>query len=443
MDRSDMLTFRMRLAPSLVTMLASVATSSAAGQTPETRPWEREIRDAARSALVQTAVPGLLMVVVDRGQIVVSEALGQASITGPTPLTRQTVMRMAGPGELGINLALLRLSDMGKLDLNAPIDRYVRVHPAVGRVTANQLISHRAGLRAKHFTNPLWRDADLSSEVQSWNEHVFIAEPGETESHSHYGIALGGYLVESLVGMPFPDAMRELVWGPMGVASGTVRIRDVLTTPLAQGHRVRNGVADVIRPLGLGFIGWPNAPFLSLDGLDRFALALAEPATGKRVRGGSAPSSLWTGSWNWGGVAFTAVVDVERRFCALIADNGGGPAQERLAQTIWQVVLGQQPPAQPAAISWTPVSRSARESLIGVYENETTFEIAVRDGKLILQSGQSAEEVTQGGENLFQAPILTIEGTTIRPRTFSVEVSSKGKARRLRIGGRVWARKAS
>lgn len=231
MERSHMLTFRMRFAPLLGTLLASLATSSAAGQTPEKRPWEREIRDAAQSALVQTAVPGLLMVVVDRGQIVVSEALGLASITGPTPLTRQTVMRMTGTGELGIYLALLRLSEMGKLDLNAPISRYVRVHPAVGRVTANQLKSHRAGLRAKHFTNPLWADADLAREVQSWDERVFIAEPGETRSNSHYGIALAGYLVESLVGKPFPDAMSELVWGPMGVAGGTVRIRDVLTTP--------------------------------------------------------------------------------------------------------------------------------------------------------------------------------------------------------------------
>jgi hypothetical protein len=390
------------------------------------------------------AVPGLLVVVVDRGQIVVSEALGQASTTGPTPLTRQTVVRMGGPGELGINLALLRLSDMGKLDLDAPISRYVRVHPALGRVTANQLISQKAGLRAKHFTNPLWEDADLSREVQSWDERVFIAEPGETQSHSHYGIALGGYLVESVVGKPFPEAMRELVWGPMGVASGSVRIRDVLTLPVAQGHRVENGVIDVIRPLGMGFIGWPNAPFLSLDGLDQFALALAEPATGGRVRLGSTQTTSWTGSWGWAGIGFTAIVDVERRFCALIAVNGSGPGPERLAQTIRQVVLGQKPPAPPAAISWTPVSPSARESLIGVYENETTFEIAVRDGKLVLLNGQSAQEVKQGAENLFQAPIPIVEGAPpTRPSTFSIEDSSQGKARRLRIGSRVWVRKPS
>ncbi len=440
------MTCRIRFATLLVTLLtllASLATSFATAQTPQTRAWEREVRDAAQSALVQTAVPGLWVVVVDRGQIVVSEALGQASTTGPTPLTRQTVVRMAGPGELSINLALLRLSDMGKLDLDAPIGRYARVHPAVGRVTANQLISHKAGLRAKHFTNPLWEDADLSREVQSWDERVFIAEPGETQSHSHYGIALGGYLVESLVGKSFPDAMRELVWGPMGVASGTTRIRDVLTSPLAQGHRVRNGVTDVIRPLGMGFIGWPNAPFLSLDGLDRFALALAEPATGGRVRGGSTRTNAWTNDWNWGGIAFTAVVDVERRFCALIVDNGNGPAQSLLAQTIQRVVLGEKPPTPPAAISWKPVSPSVRESLIGVYENETIFEIAVRDGKLILQSEQSVEEVTQGAENLFRAPIMYAIAIAISPRTFSVEALSEGKARRLRIGSRVWVRKPS
>ena len=89
------------------------------------------------------------------------------------------------------------------------------------------------------------------------------------------------------------------------------------------------------------------------------------------------------------------------------------------------------------------MSPSARESLVGVYDNETVFEIAVRGGKLVLQSGQSAEEVKQGAENLFQAPILIIEGTPIRLSTFSVEASSEGKARRLRIGSRVWVRKPS
>lgn len=431
---------RLRFALVFATLPVSLISRVAAAQQPETRPWVREIRDAAQSALVHT--PGLWVVVVDRGQIVVSEALGKASMTGPTPLTRETLVRMAGPGELSINLALRRLSDMGKLDLNAPISRYVRVHPALGRVTAAQLIGHRAGLRAKHFTNPLWQDADLSRQVQSWDERVFIAEPGEARSHSHYSIALAGYLVESIVGKPFPDAMRELVWGPMGVASGTTRIADLLTSPLAQGHRVNNGVFEVIRPLGEGFIGWPNAPFLSLDGLDRFALALADPTTGAQAFDEGNVNAR-TNNWGWGGIAFTTVVDRERGFCALIVYNGREGARSLLAETIKRSALGETPSPPPAAITWTPVSPRDRERLIGVYENENTLRISVRDGKLVLQSGASVADVEQGGDNLFRAPLAIIDGNPIVLSSFSVEALREGKARLLRIGSRVWARKPS
>ena len=432
--------YRLRFALCFATLLGSLFSRVATAQQPETRPWVREFRDAAQSALVHT--PGLWVVVVDRGQIVVSEALGKASMIGPTPLTRETLVRMAGPGELSINLALRRLSNMGKLDLNAPISRYVRVHPALGRVTAAQLIGHRAGLRAKHFTNPLWQDADLSRQVQSWDERVFVAEPGEARSHSHYSIALAGYLVESIVGKPFPDAMRELVWGPMGVASGTTRIADVLTSPLAQGHRVKNGVFEVIRPLGQGFIGWPNAPFLSLDGLDRFALALADPTTGVQAFD-EGNGSARTNKWGWGGIAFTAVIDRERRFCALIVYNGPEGERSMLAETIQRSALGETPPPPPATISWTPVSPRDRERLIGVYENENTLRISVRDGKLFLQSGESVAEVEQGGDNLFRAPLTIIDGRPVSLSTFSVEAAREGKARLICIGSRVWARKPS
>lgn len=431
---------RLRCALCFAVLSAGPMSRVAAAQQAETRPWVREVRDSARSALRHT--PGLWVVVVDRGQIVVSEALGEASMIGPTPLTRETLARIAGLGELSINLALRRLSDMGRLDLHAPISQYVRVHPALGRVTAAQLINHRAGLRAKHFTYPLWQDADLSRLVQSWDERVFIAEPGETRSHSHYSIALAGHLVESLVGEPFADAMRELVWGPMGVSSGTTRIADVLTSPLAQGHRLTNGVFEVFRPLGEGFIGWPNAPFLSLDGLDRLALALADPTTGAQAFD-DANVDARTNYWGWGGIGFTTIVDLERGFCAVIVYNGYEGGRSRLPETIRRSALGETPPPPPAAITWAPVSPRDRERLIGVYENENTLRLSVRDGKLVLQSGESVAEVEQGGDNLFRAPLAIVDGNPISLTTFRVEASREGKARLLRIGSRVWTRKPS
>ena len=95
----------------------------------------------------------------------------------------------------------------------------------------------------------------------------------------------------------------------------------------------------------------------------------------------------------------------------------------------------------PPEVTWSSVSPDAYDELIGVYKNETTFEITLLDGKLMMQSGESTEEIMQGGENLYRAPIEYVPAFPERPFNFSVEATSDGRARLLRIGSRVWARK--
>jgi hypothetical protein len=87
---------------------------------------------------------------------------------------------------------------MKSLELDAQIGSYVEVPDFLNMVTAGQLIT-TGGTCANHFDTPLWKDEDLAPAVQSWDESIFIAEPGETRSHSHYSIALAGYLVELVV----------------------------------------------------------------------------------------------------------------------------------------------------------------------------------------------------------------------------------------------------
>lgn len=268
--------------------------------------------------------------------------------------------------------------------------------------------------------------------MRSWDEHIVIGDPGETRSHSHYGTALAGYVVESVAGKPFPDAMRELVWEPMGVRSGTSRLRDVMLLPVAQGHRLEEGAMRVVEPLGRGFIGWPNAAFVSLDGMERLAVVLAQPAYAGLYNGGT-PRPQWRNGWSWAGVVVRVVVDVERGFSALVADNGGGAARE-LATAIERVALGRPAPPEPAPIDWHEPTQEARALLPGVYENETRFEIALRDGKLVVPGDQAVGEIGQGPDGQFE---MVFPRRAIR---FGLESTRNGKARHLRIGSRVWLR---
>ncbi len=429
-------------AASLAVVFLLLMASLASAQVSVDRPWKQAILDSAREVMSRKSTPGLWLVVVDSGEVVISEAIGLASVIGPTPLTRETVVRLPGSNELAINLAILKLAEMKRLDLDAQIGSYVEVPDFLNKVTARQLITNRAGLRANHFDTPLWKDEDLALAVQSWDESIFIAEPGETRSHSHYSIALAGYLVELVVGKPFPDAMRELVWEPMGVSAGISRISDALVLPMAQGHKLKEDSMEVVKPLGRGFNGPGYAAFLSLETMEGLAIALAQPAN-SGVRNGGIAKPQWQGGWGWAGISFRVIVDVEHGFSALIADNGGGASRE-LATMIERQVLEQAAPEAPRPIDWQEPTKEAMALLPGVYENETTIEIVLRDDKLVvLSSSRSADlQIMQGPDMQFGLFIDDGAGSRRNVGTFTIESKRDGKIRHLRFG-RVWLRTES
>jgi CubicO group peptidase (beta-lactamase class C family) len=431
-------------AGSLAVVFLLLMASLASAQVLPERSWRQAILDSSKELMTQESTPGLWLVVVDNGEVVISETMGLASVIGPTALTRESVVRLPGSNELAINLAILKLAEMKRLELDAQIGSYVEVPDFLNKVTARQLITNSAGLRANHFDTPLWKDEDLALAVQSWDESIFIAEPGETQSHSHYSISLAGYLVELVAGKPFHDAMRELVWEPMGVSAGISRISDALVLPMAQGHKLKDDSMQVVKPLGLGFNGWPgDAAFLSLETMEGLATALAQPANSGVSNGGIADPQ-WQGGWSWAGVIFRVIVDVERGFSALIADNGGGASLE-LATMIERQVLDRDTSEATQPIDWQEPTKESMALLPGEYENETTIEIVLRGDKLVVlsSSGSDPAQIMQGPDMQFGLFIDDGTGSRRNVMTFTIESKRDEKIRHLRVGSRVWLRAES
>jgi hypothetical protein len=199
----------------------------------------------------------------------------------------------------------------------------------------------------------------------------------------------------------------------------------------------------VVKPLGLGFNGWPgDAAFLSLETMEGLATALAQPANSGVDNGGIAKPQ-WQSGWGWAGVSFRLIVDVERGFSALIADNGGGASRE-LATMIERQVLEQDAPEAPQQIDWQEPTKESMALLPGVYENETTIEIVLRDDKLVvLSSSGSDAQIMQGPDMQFGLFIDDGAGSLRNVETFTIESKRDGKFRHLRSGSRVWLRTES
>jgi CubicO group peptidase (beta-lactamase class C family) len=141
-------------------------------------------------------------------------------------------------------------------------------------VTANQLLSHTAGIHDEAPMQGSHDDAALGSGIRAWTGAWFFTAPGKIISYANPGYWVAGYLVEVLTGKPYADAMEDRVFRPLGMTRTTLRPTMAMTFPLAQGHDVVNGTAAIARPAADNASGWPaGSIFSNTADLSRFVIA--------------------------------------------------------------------------------------------------------------------------------------------------------------------------
>lgn len=121
-------------------------------------------------------------------------------------------------------VTVLRLVDMGTLDLGAPISRHLPELPAEnGAVTLRQLLSHRSGI-PNGLAEALAKDSKVRDlEIGPVEAALRFAKgplafkPGERFDYSVVNYVLVAAIVERATKKPFTESVQELVLGPAGV----------------------------------------------------------------------------------------------------------------------------------------------------------------------------------------------------------------------------------
>lgn len=92
-------------------------------------------------------IPGLAVAVVKDGRLVLERHYGTASVEFGVPVSDDTVFAINSVTKAFTGVAAMRLVEQGRLDLSAPVGRYLADLPEAWRaVTIRQLLSHMSGL---------------------------------------------------------------------------------------------------------------------------------------------------------------------------------------------------------------------------------------------------------------------------------------------------------
>jgi CubicO group peptidase (beta-lactamase class C family) len=245
------------------------------------------LETSAREELARLNIPGASIAVVRGDRVIFAKGFGTADVETGDAVKPEMLFRLGSTTKMFTATALVGLALEGKLDLNAPIGKYITgLAPKLSQVTANQLLSHTAGI---HDEAPMYGshdDAALGIGIHQWTDAWLFTAPGKVFSYSNPGYWMAGYLVEVLSGKPYADAMEELVFHPCGMMRTTLRPTTAMTWPLAQGHDFANGKNHVARPAADNAASWPaGSIFSNTSDLARFVTAFLNRGMldGKRV----------------------------------------------------------------------------------------------------------------------------------------------------------------
>lgn len=208
-------------------------------------------------------VPGLVLGVVNGGMLVHVRSLGVQDTKTNTPVDADTVFRIASMSKQMVALMALRLRDAGKLDLEAPAERYIpelaKLHyPTTDspKIRVRDLLSHGAGF----VTDDPWGDRQLDMSEADFTRFVaagvpFSRAPGTAYEYSNYGYALVGRLVTNTAHRNYADYVTQNLLRPLGMSATTYDIAQIPAKNRAIGYRWESDAWQEEPALGPGTFG--------------------------------------------------------------------------------------------------------------------------------------------------------------------------------------------
>ncbi|HEY5758170.1 MAG TPA: serine hydrolase domain-containing protein, partial [Steroidobacter sp.] len=289
----------MRLARTLAALLCSLGSLSAAfgdDSTPEANPVASAVPPTTSPAALTRAdlepwldgfldfelqrgdIAGGVVVIVKDGEVLLEKGYGYDDVEKRRPVEAgRTLFRAGSVSKLFTETAVMQLVEQGKLDLDAPVDKYLdfKIPEAFGKpVTMRNLITHTGGfeeaVRELMHSDPN-KFPSLGDFVKR-SPPIRIFPPGEVPSYCNYCLALAGYVIERVSGETFDDYLDHHIFEPLGMQHSTFRqpLPEKFQADMSKGYHQASAP-----PLYFELVGPAPAGSISATGSDmaRFMIA--------------------------------------------------------------------------------------------------------------------------------------------------------------------------
>jgi CubicO group peptidase (beta-lactamase class C family) len=201
-----------------------------------------DLANLVEAKMAQYHIPGVSFGLMKSGKTTV-RSFGVTSVEDPQPVTPETVFPIASISKTFTTTAMMRLIDQGKVELKAPVRQYipefrVQDETASREVSIWNLLTHTPGWEGQVSAQDRGVDT-MNFYALRMRDMPQLSAPGTVWSYNNAGFNLAGRVLEVVTGKGVHDALKDLVYTPLGLRRATSRTGEAMSYRFAKGHRQR------------------------------------------------------------------------------------------------------------------------------------------------------------------------------------------------------------
>lgn len=246
--------------------------------------------EALRAARAELQAPALSAAVLIDDRRVWAAATGYGDLAASRPVALDSRFRIGSSSKAVNGLAMGVLWESGRVDIDAPVRRYLPELPgAYDAVTTRLAISHRAGIPdyGLCLCFPIWEHKNrrhfdgVRPALAVFDERPLRFTPGADFAYSSYGANVAGAVLEASAGQPYGELISRTVFQPLTMRDSRLDVAGAVDPQRVDFYETHDGRYKPADPVD-NSIRYPSGGMLSTP-TDMLALGRAWLAPGVLV----------------------------------------------------------------------------------------------------------------------------------------------------------------
>lgn len=181
--------------------------------------FEAQMDAAVEAEMALQRVPSFSVAIVREGRHLYARAYGDARLEPPVAATTTTAYNIASVSKQFACVAILMLSQQGKLGIDDSVAKYFPRVTRAKELTLRELMANVSGIPDHYplgFADPdKFRDTTPDEVIERWGSMPLEFDPGTQWTYSNVNWYLLGKIIERTSGMPFEEFLHRRIFEPL------------------------------------------------------------------------------------------------------------------------------------------------------------------------------------------------------------------------------------